>query len=277
VNTCDKCHAKEVNGKPAYSTEIAKTEAACNDCHDMDSRKFAQENPSDETADVHFARGMRCMECHSAREIHGDGKLYDSMRAPGATDARCENCHKDLSKCPASAVHHGKLDCSACHVRKITSCYNCHVDTLISEGKEVSLPLQDTLFLINYNGKVTPASLHTFIYQNKTMIVFAPAFSHWIMKGGRKCADCHATPAIQQMQTGSFKLVVWNKTGLKNVTGIIPVLEGFRWDFPFSNYVNGEWVPTENAAQPLLNYSGYSKPITREQIAKLARRQSTKP
>jgi hypothetical protein len=277
VRTCDTCHVLEVDGKPVYSSDRAKMETACEKCHAMESQAFARKNPGDAKADVHFARGMKCMDCHTTREVHGDGTAYDSMRAPGAMDVRCEKCHADLAKCPASATHKGKLDCTACHVRDVPSCYNCHFDTKVSEKKSVSLPLKNMMFLLNYNGKVTLANLHTFVYQNRTMVVFAPSFSHLVMKQGRKCGDCHAAPLLQEMKKGTFKPVVWEKNDLKNATGIIPVLDGFKWNFVFLNYSQGQWSPIERSAEPLLNFSGFSAPITQEQFAKLARPQSAKP
>jgi hypothetical protein len=275
VGTCDTCHLKEAKGRSVYSTEVARGEAACEKCHAMESQAFARENPADKSADVHFARGMKCMQCHSAREIHGDGVAYDSMQAPDAMDTRCENCHRDLSKCPSSAIHRGKVDCSACHVREVPSCYNCHFETRIKEGKSISLPLKDILFLINHDGRVTLANLHTFIYRNKTMIVFAPAFSHWVMKEGRKCPDCHGTQLLRKMDEGTLRLVTWESGKLRSVAGIVPVLEGFEWNFPFLDRANGSWESIPGAARPVLNYSGYSKPISREQFARLLKAQSS--
>ena len=276
ARTCDTCHVKEANGKPVYSVDTAKSEKTCEKCHDIESLAFARKNPGNATVDVHFAKGMRCMDCHSVREIHGDGSLYDSIQAAGALETNCEKCHTDLSKCPSNAVHNGKVDCSACHVRDLPSCYNCHLDTRIKEGKSVSIPLKNMLFLVNHDGKVTPASLHTFVYQNKTMIVFAPSFPHSIMREGRKCVDCHATTLLQNIRTGLFKPVLWENGALKNAKGVIPVVEGLKWNFVFLNYIAGRWAPLEKAAEPLLNYSGYCRPITKEQLAKLAKPQSSK-
>ncbi len=75
------------------------------------------------------------------------------------------------------------------------------------------------------------------------------------------------------MRAGTFKPVVWENGILKNAAGIIPVLDGFDWKFVFLNYVNGKWVPIENPAKPLLNYSGYSQPITKDQLARLVQPQ----
>jgi hypothetical protein len=274
VRSCDTCHAQDSkNGTVSYSTAVARSEAACEKCHGIESQEFARKNPGDPTADVHFARGMKCMDCHSIREVHGDGTPYASMQSPGALDVRCENCHKDLSKCPSNAVHGGKVDCTACHVREISSCYNCHFEKRVAEGKSLSLPLKGSLFLINHEGKVTLGNLHTFIYQNKTMITFAPAFPHSIMKKGRTCEECHGTPIVRQVQAGSFVPVRWENAALKNANGIIPVVDGYNWRFPFLDYADGKWIPAEHAAQPLLNYAGYAKPLTREQLSKMAQPQ----
>ncbi len=270
VRSCDTCHMKAEGGRAAYSTESARSEAACEKCHGMESLTFARKNPRDPAADVHFAEGMKCMGCHTAREVHGDGTQYDSMQAPGVTDVSCEKCHADLSKCPSSAVHKGKVDCSACHTRDVRSCYNCHFDTKVAEKKSVSLPLKDMLFLINRRDKVILANLHTFVYRNKTMIVFAPAFSHSIMKKGRQCADCHGTAIVRDMKAGSFRPVVWEAGALKSNGGVIPVVDGYNWNFIYLNYTQGKWTPIENPAAPLLNYSGYAKPITAEQLNRLA-------
>jgi hypothetical protein len=273
VRSCDTCHMKEAGSGAAYSAEKARSEAACEKCHGIESLAFARKSPSDSGADVHFAKGMKCMSCHTAREIHGDGTPYNSMQAPGVMDVSCEKCHADLSGCPSSAIHKGKLDCGACHTRDVPSCYNCHFDTKVDEKKSVSLPLKNMLFLINRNGKITTANLHTFVYRNKTMIVFAPAFSHSIMKKGRKCDECHATPILREMKAGTFRPAVWEGGALKNAVGIIPVLDGYNWNFVFLNYRQGKWAPIENPAAPLLNYSGYSIPITTEQFNRLAKPQ----
>ncbi|MFH1033370.1 MAG: hypothetical protein V1806_02595 [Pseudomonadota bacterium] len=41
--------------------------------------------------DVHAEKGLSCIDCHSAREIMGDGRLYGRMRQQ--TEVRCQTCH----------------------------------------------------------------------------------------------------------------------------------------------------------------------------------------
>lgn len=285
LQSCNKCHVKSCDtchggGGGAPTKANFKGEAACDKCHEMETQSFARKNPKSPLADAHFAHGMKCLDCHSSRDVHGDGRVYDSMQSAGAVDVNCEKCHADVSgRCPSNAVHHGKLDCNACHVREVSSCVNCHFDTKVKLGKSASLPMSGALLLLNKNGKVTVGNIHTFVYQNKTMIIFAPAFPHSIMKEGRKCADCHATETVREVQAGKFTLVQLNgRAGdspeLVNAKGVVPVVEGLEWGFPFLNYEKGQWVEIEDAAKPLLNYAGYSKPITKEQLEKLVQPRS---
>ena len=44
-------------------------------------------------ADVHFAAGMECIDCHTSREVMGDGYATPDMR--GQLEIRCEDCHGD--------------------------------------------------------------------------------------------------------------------------------------------------------------------------------------
>lgn len=219
VRSCDTCHKEDVDGKSKYSLEPARAQGVCQNCHEIESLENVKKNPEDPNLDVHFKKGMKCMDCHSVREIHGDGTPYDSIQQPGAMDIRCENCHSSLSKCPSHDIHGGKVDCNACHIRDLPSCYNCHFDTRVKEGKSVSLPLKNLLFLVNHDAKVTLGNLHTFVYQNKTMITFAPSFPHSVMKEGRKCEDCHNTKILRDIKKNKFFPVVYEKGELKNVSG----------------------------------------------------------
>jgi hypothetical protein len=258
VETCDTCHKKEVNGEAAYSLDPAVAHAACEKCHGV------PEGP-----DVHRQKGMKCMSCHSTREVHGDGVTYDTYMQPGVLDTRCEKCHSNIKKSASHAIHKGKLDCSVCHVREIQTCLNCHVETRIREGKDVQIELSGMFFLVNHGGKVTLANFLTCVYKNRAMITFAPVFSHSISKEGRKCRECHGTTIVRDVASNTLVPVRWDKGEVTNVQGVIPVLEGMKWNVPYLNYENGKWLPIANPAEPLLNYSGFCTPLTREQLAKL--------
>jgi hypothetical protein len=49
-------------------------------------------------ADAHFLAGMECIDCHTSREVMGDG--YSSERMKGQLEVACEDCHGDGTKRP---------------------------------------------------------------------------------------------------------------------------------------------------------------------------------
>jgi hypothetical protein len=43
------------------------------------------------TADVHYEKGMLCIDCHTVLELHGDGNIYS--KGWQAVEIECEDCH----------------------------------------------------------------------------------------------------------------------------------------------------------------------------------------
>lgn len=273
VKSCDACHVKEVEGALAYSTGQARSQEACIACHGIGDVKAAKEKGL--AVDVHFDQGMKCLDCHSVREVHGDGKAHNTYRDEGVLDVRCEKCHEKLGDIPSHKVHGSKLDCDACHVAELPSCHNCHFETRVKTGKSESLPLKDAFFLVNARGKVKLAACLTFVWQNKTQVEFSPSFPHTVIKQGRRCEDCHATAVIKQMKR-VFRLGTYEKGEFRNTPGVIPVLEGMRWTLPYFDRVDGQWVPIASPAEPVIQYSGYCTPLSPEQFKKLEKAQSSK-
>lgn len=48
--------------------------------------------------DVHAAKDMTCIDCHSPREVMGDGRIYGRIRHQ--TEVRCETCHGGPGQAP---------------------------------------------------------------------------------------------------------------------------------------------------------------------------------
>jgi len=48
--------------------------------------------------DVHFAAGMECIDCHTSRDVMGDGFAYRNMYLQ--TEIACEDCHGNGSELP---------------------------------------------------------------------------------------------------------------------------------------------------------------------------------
>jgi hypothetical protein len=242
VPNCFKCHGEEnpTGPPPGTSDQI---QAICLPCHARESAVIAKDDALG-TPDVHRAAGMRCMDCHSSRELHGDGILYISMKKGGAMDTECENCHTNISPSPSHTAHNGKLDCKACHERRVVSCYNCHMDTAYFNNKRMAkTQIADWVFLVNYEGKVTSANMQTFVGgdADKTFLMFAPVHSHSIMSPGRICEDCHNTWVVNKIYNEKKLKLTWLEgTTLKNQAGVIPVVAGTTYKSIFYDKDNND-------------------------------------
>jgi hypothetical protein len=269
IKGCDTCHKEVVEEKASYSKEAAVNQDICLKCHGREAAIMKLDSQAHQE-DVHASKKMTCTDCHSAREMHGDGVEYVSMRQPGAMDTRCENCHGDVKASECHLAHDGKLDCNACHVRHVLSCTNCHFDTLVKEGKRVAIPVSGWVFLINYEGKVTSGNMQTFVTGgDKTLLLFAPNMSHSIMKEGRRCDDCHGTETAKRAQEGKVTLT-WLKDGkVENLKGVIPVAEGVDYECVYQERVGDKWVPIEHPAAPVVQYPAFGEPLSKKQLESL--------
>lgn len=270
VASCDRCHAIEAEGRSSYSTQTAKNQDICLSCHKR-AKAIRSIDTAKNQSDVHVASNMQCMDCHSVRDVHGDGKVYTSMKEQGAIDPQCEKCHGTIAPSTSHKIHGGKLECKACHIRRVVSCTNCHFDTIVNEKKRVDIKVTDWVFLMNYNGKVTSANMQNFVVSgDRTFLIFAPQNSHSVMRTGRECGDCHATDIVEKVCKGTLQLTWFENGEVRNIKGVIPVVDGVAYEAVYQNYQDGKWIPIDNPAPPKLQYVGYGSPLTQEQLKKLA-------
>ncbi len=269
IESCDQCHIKEIDGKKIYSLQSAKSEQACRDCHGYGGIQKDEKGNEIPITDVHFKAGMKCMDCHTNREIHGDGIEYNSAADEGALDVKCENCHSELSKNMSHNLHSKNIACMACHVAERPSCHNCHFDTRIKDKKSYSFEFKNLHFLVNQKGKVTLATMLSFVYKNKTMISFGPKFVHNVKKEGRGCKECHNADLLREVRENKLVLATYENDKMSNVEGIIPVMDGFKWNLFWMNWEDGKWIPIKEPSQPIIRYSRYCSPITKEQFNKM--------
>ena len=251
----------DAGGKAAYTLDPAVAQAACEGCHGA---------PAKDDPDVHARKGMKCMACHTVREVHGDGVAYDTYALSGVIDARCENCHSDVSKSASHTVHGDRLACSACHSREPDTCLNCHVEGRMRGEKNPEVVLKGLLFLLDHNGRVTTANLLTYVYGNRTMITLGPSFGHSIARQGRACLDCHGTANARDVAAGTFTLATWADGKTVGARGVVPVADPLSWRIPFLDRKDGVWAPLPSPEPPLLRYATGCAPLTREQLARLA-------
>lgn len=80
---CKKCHIagcdvrrkKETDDILSCSIESVKDQELCLKCHSREKTMVFKINQARNEMDVHFANGMQCTDCHTAKEMHGDGTI----------------------------------------------------------------------------------------------------------------------------------------------------------------------------------------------------------
>jgi len=80
--------------------------------------------------DVHFQKGMACIDCHKKGHLHGSVQSNGKM---ANNKPRCTDCHKLGKETKAIAKlahtkHEGRVSCYGCHSQgEYTNCYDCHI------------------------------------------------------------------------------------------------------------------------------------------------------
>lgn len=128
--------------------------------------------------DVHHAKGMECIDCHTREEVMGDGTSYAHYEEQ--IEITCASCHSDspgltrknnplnnLSRKQGQWFLTGKVDgkerllrpasqqvclmpahkrvsCSACHSSWVPQCYGCHIKRDKRESHLDKLTLKET-------------------------------------------------------------------------------------------------------------------------------------
>ncbi len=303
---CLKCHpGTKANGTPI---DPATYDPNCDDCHNFSQgttvpeqiclkchSRQAREKALYPGVDVHYSKGMTCMNCHTKKEMHGDGTSYASWLDPGATEVRCENCHTPLASNQAHNIHSAKVHCTACHAKTVISCYNCHFESEIqAKIKRPYGVLHGFLLLVRRmpENKVYSGTLMSLTYQGKSFVTIAPYRAHIIMPkdSTRQCSECHNNQNVQTYnQTGKIYVVKWDTAQKKliNTKGVIPVPPDWMTslEFDFVDYTGRldttatdptKWVFLKSGTDLRQELSTYVAPLTTEQMAKLSMAVSVK-
>lgn len=290
---CMACHAPTL--ADGTKVDAGTYKPSCADCHKTPGDKVSdatclgchtrQGLEMKVSTDVHHAKGMTCMNCHTAREMHGDGKRYASMLSPGAMDAKCENCHAKPAVNAAHQAHGDKLACAACHTQTVVACSSCHFDSQVVGGgrRSIQPPMANFLFLVRRDGsnKVYPATMQTLTYKGKSFAVIVPYSAHTIAKQARGCGDCHGNANVQSYsKTGKIAVTQWDAQAsmFSTVTGVVPVPPDWRTalTIDFMTYKGDAADPkTDPKAWAFLKHGTdsrqmlFAQPLTKEQIERL--------
>ena len=208
--SCGDCHVKTpvvagVNQGLFANHRFRKKneDKTCSACHG--GRIYAEyTGKTSGVPDVHYSEsGMNCLNCHKAKELHGDGTEAESKNNLKGKPA-CTDCHKMNASAKTGTVHKqhdSKVSCQACHVVSgYNHCSSCHVGkgAKPSQGFFLGRDPQnrDRIVLL----RMTPAARDTFASAGISMDNYDQAANFWaapvhnIRKKTartRTCAPCH--------------------------------------------------------------------------------------
>jgi hypothetical protein len=266
IGACETCHGDSEEGASQDGRAGAAPAQSDEDCYGCHGNQYAEaviHGLSDYHRDV---LGLTCADCHHADEVHGDGNAYNSLHDPGAMKARCDNtgCHEgvepnDFHDAHALAGHPGaEMECAACHVRSVVTCYNCHFEYEVQGyGKLAFGQFKSWKFLLRRdrgdgNPKIDVGNLLTVTYQGKAFVAVAPYYAHSISKTAiGSCEDCHDNEYVREYdRTGRIVVASWDEgagglvPNLKG-SGIIPIPPDWRTslDFGFATFDEGGLEP----------------------------------
>jgi hypothetical protein len=158
------------------------------------------------SADVHYQKGMICLDCHKKAQLHGDGVQYASRRDSKEKQA-CTKCHEMGKMASTKAkeshgIHETKVTCVACHSGgPYRNCYDCHLGAGATPKPGFILGLNPRDKKMVTTLRVIPTVRDTFKSTGIAMTNFDALPNYWdtaphnIRKRTertRSCETCHA-------------------------------------------------------------------------------------
>jgi hypothetical protein len=67
------------------------------------------------------------MDCHTAKDMHGDGRSGHKDRYDVEGLSQCSDCHDPEPGIEQHDIHGDKLSCQVCHAQPYANCFGCHV------------------------------------------------------------------------------------------------------------------------------------------------------
>lgn len=147
--TCGECHVtrpRSVNSGFISGHVFNRTPNLTNNCTACHGSRVGEEytgaHPEFET-DVHYtftAGVMKCEDCHSGHELHGDGNQYDNRYdTDNPLLPKCQDCHTyDWSNIYHRMHWEGDagatLSCQVCHSQPYKNCNGCHAKGTAASG-----------------------------------------------------------------------------------------------------------------------------------------------
>ena len=184
------------------------------------------------TPDVHFAAGMECIDCHTSRDVMGDGFAYRNMYLQ--TETACEDCHGGATQVP--------------RYREIIR----ENDEALRESRNYKLPVTSGMRMIQTSkgrsysnvfyrdGSIWLQGKRSGTLHRSRVITGTPA--HTIAGHGRlECYSCHSHTSVQCY--GCHTRYEKGRTGMDFIKrtetpGAFSETEDYRMLYPFPLALN---------------------------------------
>ena len=103
----------------------------CTACHGSRIEKEYMGKNKGIPPDVHKTKYFKCSKCHSAEEMHGDGKDY-ANRYEVENAPTCVSCHAEIytdagENGDQHRKHKDRVSCQVCHSMPYKNCFSCHM------------------------------------------------------------------------------------------------------------------------------------------------------
>ena len=169
---------------------------------------------------VHYTKhDMDCMDCHSSKDLHGDGRSDHRDRYDVEGLAQCDDCHEADTGVEQHAIHGDKVSCYVCHAEPYANCYGCHVG-LDSKGLAYfKNPDEEELLRIGLNPdpdpdrpekwmivRRVPVVPSSFDFYGKNLLSRFDELNNWkyasphniqrITPQNRECNNCHGNEEV---------------------------------------------------------------------------------
>ena len=131
---CGECHIVRpliAGGGLSKGHAFTKTPdmiSICVSCHESRGGHAFLGVASGTQPDVHLTKsGFKCVDCHKAEELHGDGQPVEQRYAYSKLP-KCEDCHSGLeAQNIYHSMHYGDFNCQVCHSQVYNNCGSCHI------------------------------------------------------------------------------------------------------------------------------------------------------
>jgi len=136
-SSCGQCHISRPNTAGGGFLEghlfqkRPPVHTVCTACHGSRIEKEYFGKNKGIAPDIHRQKYFKCGKCHTADEMHGDGKDY-ANRYEVENGPKCLDCHTGIYEPKAQNakehwVHKDQVSCQVCHSLPYKNCSGCHV------------------------------------------------------------------------------------------------------------------------------------------------------